>query len=136
MVADLKDDRDARDAYTVEQATKIFSLAPWVGCASATDRLTVGARLFHDSLYFVLLLVWYTGIRNNEAGRVKNVSSVRLVALCDEFLRLGFVHYVEAIKAAGHLAVFPELVAERDGTKKGDVSTASGHRRRAIRLRC
>lgn len=145
MVADLKDDRDARDAYTVEQATEIFSLAPWVGCASATDRLTVGALLFHDSLYFVLLLVWYTGmrreevckllvsdivlehgvwhisIRNNEAGRVKNVSSVRLVALSDELLRLGFIHYVEAIKAAGHLAVFPELVAERDGTKKGDV---------------
>ena len=36
-------------------------------------------------------------------------------------MRLGFVKYVEAIREAGHNAVFPELVVERDGTKKGDV---------------
>lgn len=145
MVADLKNERDARDAYTVEQATEIFSLPPWTGCVGVEDRLTAGEQVVHDSLYFVLLLVWYTGmrreevckllvadvqcehgiwyisIRNNEAGRVKNSNSVRLIAICDELQRLGFIKYVEAIKAAGHLAIFPELLAEREETKKGDV---------------
>lgn len=145
MVPDLKDERDARDAYTVEQANEIFSLPPWTGCAGAHDRLETGNEVFHDSLYFVLLIVWYTGmrreevckllvsevqceagywylsIRNSDAGRVKNVSSVRLIALAEELIRLGFVQYVDAIRGAGHDAVFPELVAERAGTKKGDV---------------
>lgn len=65
--------------------------------------------------------VWYISIRNSEAGRVKNTNSVRLIALSEELIRLGFVRYVEAIQEAGHAAVFPELVAERDGTKRGDV---------------
>ncbi|MBA3526390.1 MAG: tyrosine-type recombinase/integrase [Sphingomonas sp.] len=145
MVPDLKDERDARDAYTVEQAIEIFSLPPWTGCAGTHDRLVPGSEVFHDSLYFVLLIVWYTGmrreevckllvtdvqcdagywyisIRNSNAGRVKNANSVRLIALAEELIRLGFVQYVDAIRAAGHDAVFPELVAERDGTKKGDV---------------
>ena len=145
MVPDLKDDREARDAYTVEQANEIFSLPPWTGCVGVQDRLAPGNEVYHDSLYFVLLIVWYTGmrreevcklliadvqcdggywyisIRNSEAGRVKNTNSVRLIALSEELVRLGFVQYVEAIRAAGHAAVFPELVAERDGTKKGDV---------------
>ena len=144
-VPDLKDARDARDAYTVEQAVEIFSLPPWTGCAGARDRLAPGEEVFHDSLYFVLLIVWYTGmrreevckllvtdvqcdggywylsIRNSEAGRVKNANSVRLIALAEELIRLGFIQYVDAIRAAGHDAVFPELVAERAGTKKGDV---------------
>ena len=64
---------------------------------------------------------WFISIRNSEAGRVKNARSVRLIALSDELIRLGFVKYVEAIRQAGHAAVFPELVAEREGTKKGDV---------------
>lgn len=145
MVPDLKDDRDARDAYSVEQALEIFSLAPWTGCAGAHDRLAAGSAVLHDSLYFVLLIVWYTGmrreevckllvtdvqcdagywylsIRNSDAGRVKYANSVRLIALAQELIRLGFVQYVDAIRAAGHEAVFPELVAERNGTKKGDV---------------
>lgn len=145
MVPDLKDERDARDAYTVEQAVEIFFLPPWTGCAGVEDRLSQGTHIFHDSLYFVLLLVWYTGmrreevckllvtdvqreggywyisIRHSEASRVKNANSVRLIALSDELIRLGFVQYVEAIRAAGHNAVFPELIAEREGTKKGDV---------------
>ena len=145
MVPDLKDEREARDAYTVEQAIEIFSLPPWTGCAGARDRLAVGSEVFHDSLYFVLLIVWYTGmrreevckllvaeiqcdasywfisIRNSAAGRVKNANSVRLIALAGELIRLGFVQYVDAIRAAGHDAVFPELVAESGASTKGDV---------------
>lgn len=144
VAADLKDEREARAAYTVEQGRELFSLPPWTGCRSATDRLSSGDAIFHDALFFVLLLVWYTGMRREEvcklltgdiqqfagidyifvrpttAGRVKTGSSKRFIAVCDELKRLGFIEYVEAIRAAGHDALFPELVSERAKAKKGD----------------
>lgn len=144
MVADIKDERNARAAYTLEQGVELFSLPPWTGCRSLEERLEHGNQIYHDSLFFVLLLVWYTGMRREEvckllvtdvdclngiwfisidftsAGRVKNRSAVRLIAISDELVRLGFVDYFEAIKAAGHDALFPELVSERAGARKGD----------------
>jgi integrase len=144
MVPDIKDERNAREAYTLEQGKQLFSLPPWTGCQSLEERLEAGVQYYHDSLFFVLLLVWYTGMRREEvckllvtdidclngiwfisidftsAGRVKNRSAVRLIAISDELVRLGFVDYFEAIKTAGHDALFPELVSERAGAKKGD----------------
>jgi hypothetical protein len=70
MVPDLKDERDARDAYTVEQAVELFSLPPWTGCAGVEDRLSPGTEIFHDSLYFVLLVVWYNGMRREEVCKL------------------------------------------------------------------
>ncbi len=144
ILPDIKRERDARAAYTVEQGKELFSLPPWVGCASEKKRLENGGEIYHDSLYFVLLLVWYTGMRREEvckllvddvkkiadiwhidvkftsAGRVKTSSSIRLIAICDELRRLGFIEYVQAIRAAGHDALFPEIVSERKNAKKGD----------------
>lgn len=145
MQADVKDERIARAAYTVEQGRELFALPPWTGCAAVNDRLSPGIKIYHDSLYFVLLLVWYTGMRreevckllvtdigwlddimyisidNTEAGRVKNASSKRLIAVCNELRRLGFAQYYDAIRAARYAALFPELVSERAQAKKGDV---------------
>lgn len=144
MVPDLKDERNARAAYRREQRKELFALPAWTGCKSLRDRLHVGDKTYHDSLFYVPLVVWYAGMRREEvckllvtdveclndiwyidigftaAGRVKNQSAVRLIAISDELVRLGFVAYVQSIKAAGHGAVFPELVSERAGSKKGD----------------
>lgn len=144
IAPDIKNERDARAAYSIEQGEELFRLPPWTGCRSVEDRLGPGSQIIHDSLYFVLLLVWYTGMRreevckllvsdiqeldgmwhisvaHTEAGRVKNASSVRLIVICDELIRLGFTDYVRAIAAAGHAALFPELVSERENAKKGD----------------
>lgn len=144
MVPDIKDERNARAAYTLDQGLELFSLPPWTGCRSVDERLEPGDEIFHDSLFFVLLLVWYTGMRREEvckllvsdvdrlngtwfisidftsAGRVKNRSAVRLIAISDELVRLGFIQYFEAIRDAGHEALFPELVSQREGAKKGD----------------
>lgn len=105
---DRKDERAARAAYTPEQGKELFRLPPWTGCESADERLKPGDQILHNALFFVLLLVWYTGMRREEvckllvddiqefagiwhidvrftaAGRVKNQTSVRLVAICDE----------------------------------------------------
>ncbi|HLV07290.1 MAG TPA: hypothetical protein VKY80_06425, partial [Croceibacterium sp.] len=98
---DLKSERDGCTTYTVEQGKELFQLPPWTGCQSVQERLRPGEEVFHDALFFVLLLVWYTGMRREEvckllvddvleyagiwhihvrfteAGRVKNTSSVR-----------------------------------------------------------
>jgi len=142
--ADPKDERDGCAAYTVEQGKELFLLPPWTGCESVKERLEPGDTVIHDALFFVLLLVWYTGMRREEickllvddikeadgiwyidigftkAGRVKTRTSVRFMSICDELIRLGFIDYVMAIRAAGHEAVFPELVSQRANAKKGD----------------
>lgn len=143
---DLKDERDARQRVSNEQATFIFNLPPWTGCRSLHDRLEPGDSLYHDGLFWVLLVVWYTGarreeicklmvadvdcvdgiwflqIRFTEAGRVKNKKSVRIIAIAEELVRLGFVEFVLAMKAAGETLLFPELMPS-GGTKRklGDV---------------
>ncbi|OAH43789.1 hypothetical protein AX777_18405 [Sphingobium yanoikuyae] len=143
---DRKDEREARMRYTLEQGREIFSLPPWTGCVGEKDRFSAGQNVIHDSLYFVLLLVWYTGARREEicklriedvghidgiyflriettdTGRVKNNSAIRCIAVADEVVRLGFGAYVEALKAAGETLLFPEL-APALGTKRkrGDV---------------
>ncbi len=140
-----RDERDEREAYTVEQMTELFSLPPWTGCLDAGNRLVKGTKRFADALVFVLLMVWYTGVRREElckllvsevkqyreiwyldiktsdAGRIKNARSRRYVVICEELLRLGFLSYFEAIKAAGYTALFPELITESGKSKKGDV---------------
>lgn len=143
---DRKDERAARLRYTVAQGRAIFSLPPWTGCAGEHDRLTAGRAVIQDSLFYVLLLVWYTGARreeicklrlvdidvvdgihflriaSTETGRVKNMTSERCIPLAKEIMRLGFVHYVDALKVAGETLLFPEL-EPADGTKRkrGDV---------------
>ena len=140
--------RDDRDRLTNEQGKALFSLAPWTGCKSERkgDRLKEGDHLCHDGLFFVPLLVWYTGarreeicklmvddvktdasipsihIRATEIGRVKNKAADRVIAIADELIRLGFVRYVEALRADGERLLFPELMPA-SSTKRtlGDV---------------
>lgn len=141
-----EDEREARQRYTVEQGRAIFSLPPWAGCVDKNDRLTSGNTVIHDGLFFVLLLVWYTGacreelcklmlndieersetpyllIRATQTGRVKNHSAKRVVVLSDELLRLGFMRYVDAMRAAGETLLFPELMPGNATKRKlGDV---------------
>lgn len=141
-----KDERDARLRYTREQGEAIFRLAPWTGCASTEERLEPGSKVIHDGLFYLLLLVWYTGARREElaklmlddveerhgidyllirptiTGRIKNKSARRVIVIADELIRLGFLRYVEAMRAAGETLLFPEFVPGGDTKRKlGDV---------------
>ncbi len=57
----------------------------------------------------------YFNIRKTHAGTVKTARSVRLVPIHAELQRLGFLAYVEAMKAAGETYVFPEIMPGRPG---------------------
>ncbi|MDB5714906.1 MAG: hypothetical protein JWO15_2303 [Sphingomonadales bacterium] len=143
---DIKAAREARDRISNEQAVVIFHLPPWTGCVGIESRLEAGTSIIHDGLYWVVLLVWYTGARReeicklmvvdvdnfeeiwflqiqfSEIGRLKNKNAVRSVPIAQELLRLGFIQYVEAMRLAGETLLFPGLMPSA-GTKRklGDV---------------
>jgi integrase len=56
--------------------------------------------------------IWYFDIDVTEAGRVKNASSRRWIPVADELRRLGFIDFVEAMRASRQKLLFPELVSE------------------------
>ncbi|NIJ61135.1 site-specific integrase [Qipengyuania flava] len=146
ITPETKDEREARDAYTKEQGEAIFSLPPWTGCAGLSNRLKAGSEIIHDALFFILLLVWYTGARREEicklkldditvdndvpyifirptdTGRIKCKSSKRKIPLHSELLRLGLLKYVEAMKHTGETLFFPEMYPSGKTKRKiGDV---------------
>lgn len=47
--------------------------------------------------------------------KLKNVGSVRRVPIHPELIRLGFLDYVERLRATGAMRVFPDLRPDRDG---------------------
>ena len=137
---DLKKDRDARVEYSVEQGRAIFSLPPWTGCFAIEERLEKGAAIIHDALFWVLLLVWYTGARREEicALRLINVRSehgidyllisdgktenaLRHIPIATELKRLGFLSFVTAMRQAGEHLLFPEIQPGRGKRTLGDV---------------
>jgi integrase len=129
--------REQREAFPVPVARKIFRLPPWHGCANKRHRLKPGRDVYHDSLYWVLPIIWYSGMRREEAcklqvtdiacsedgiwyfdidvteaGRVKNASSRRWIPVADELRRLHFIDFVEAMRVSRQKLLFPELVSE------------------------
>lgn len=146
LTPDIRDQRETRDQLTAEQGRAIFSLPPWSGCAGFEKRLEAGALIIHDALYFVLLLVWYTGARREEicklmvgdiftdgqvpyiyirttsTGRLKTSNATRKIPIHSELVRLGLLRFCKAMKNAGEALLFPEIYPSA-GTKRavGDV---------------
>ncbi|WP_454620457.1 DUF6538 domain-containing protein [Bradyrhizobium cenepequi] len=141
--------RDARAKLPLDQAAAIFRTPPFNNCA-AWDALAEqgpdGLRqVFHCALYFVPILIYYTGCRReelcgamvddvildhgeipyihiakNERRRIKNSQSQRNVPLHPEVLRLNFAAYVKAIKALGYKLLFPDLYSPSSASPLGD----------------
>lgn len=128
--------RKDRSGYTEEQGRIIFSLPPWTGASSPQRRMKPGSMIVHDSWYWVPMIAWYTGMRLDEISSLeldeiecesghwqievkpnslrglKTDSSERVMPVSSELLRLGFIQYVEALRAAGEWLLFPELLPE------------------------
>ncbi|VXC74842.1 integrase [Sphingomonas sp. AX6] len=144
---DDRDDRNERDPYTIEQGKELFTLAIWTGSTSLDVRFgpKSGDAIWHDAAYWVMMIVWYSGMRREEcckllvddideecgifyfnirkthAGTVKTARSVRLVPIHAELRRLGFLDYVNAMRDAGEAYLFPEILPGRSGRPLGDV---------------
>jgi integrase len=130
--------RDERPKLGLDQAMAIFQAPPFHNCAAWNALGEPGPegaqQIFHCALYFVPMLIFYTGCRreelcgamvndvildngelpyihiaSNDQRRIKNIQSRRNVALHPEVLRLNFIEYVKAIKALGYDLLFPDL---------------------------
>lgn len=141
--------RDERAKLPIEKAEAIFRTPPFNNCA-AWDRLAEPGpetlrQIFHCALYFVPILIYYTGCRReelcglmvddvlldngpipyihiakNKQRRIKNAQSQRNVPLNPEVLRLNFAQYVRAIKALGYGLLFPDLYSPSSRSPLGD----------------
>lgn len=141
---DTRNARDQREAYTEEQGRQLFSLPPWTGSASHSQRMEPGDLLVHSSWYFVPMISWYTGMRRDEIcalrlddiveddghwqfecrptdiRRLKTITSARSIPFADELMRLGLPEYVKALRDAGETMLFPELLSESGKGTMGD----------------
>ncbi len=114
----------------------------WHGCDDQWRRTTPGSQIIHDGYYWILPFLVCTAarsdeiaglavgdifldddtpyfyIRTNALRRIKTDASARKVPIADRILKLGFREYVEAIRDAGHAAVFPEFEHAKMGFDK------------------
>ena len=63
---------------------------------------------------------WQIQVKPNALRGLKTDSSERVMPVASELLRLGFIQYVEALRAAGEWLLFPELLPESGIGTLGD----------------
>lgn len=147
LMEEERDERTERDPYTIQQGQELFALRMWTGSPTLDGRFAkgCGGRIWRDAVYWIMPIVWYSGmrreeackllvedigeedgvpyfgIRNTRAGRVKTAKSTRKVPICAELRRLGLLDYVAAMRAAGEEYLFPEIVPGKGGRPLRDV---------------
>ncbi len=141
--------RNARPKLPLDNLKAVFATPPFNGCAGWDRMIEASAAgssvVFHCALYFVPILIYYTGCRREELcglmiddvivdhgnipylhigknarRRIKNTQSQRNIPLHPEVLRLGFLAYIQAIKALGYDLVFPDLFSPTSRSPLGD----------------
>ncbi|MBL0370886.1 site-specific integrase [Rhizobium sp. KVB221] len=150
--------RKERPAFETAELQTLCSLPIWHGCKNEEKRLLAGNLVIHDATYWGPLLAMYTGSRreefcglllsevetfegvhclrleNSAIRDLKTEESQRRVPLHTELIRLGFLDYVEALRSAGHIYLFPELKAAAEGTPMGDVFSDEWEKMRSAAL--
>jgi integrase len=142
-------DRDERLKLPIDCAMAIYRTPPFNNCAGwdtlGKPGLPGAQQIFHCALYFVPILIYYSGCRReelcglmvddvivdngdipylhiakNERRRIKNAQSQRNIPLHPEVIRLNFLNYVKAIKALEYKLLFPDLFSPTSGSPLGD----------------
>lgn len=137
-----RDERATPKSDTME----IFFHAPvFVGCKSFEKLDEPGPHVFHRAAYFAPMLAHYQGMRReeycgldvediivgngdhpyihvcfNQFRRLKNAQSVRNLSLHPELIRLGFLDYIERLRALGIERAFPDLYSPSSRSPLGD----------------
>lgn len=116
-----------------EEVRPLFRLPIFTGCASAEERGVPGPYVYHSALYFLPMFFVYLGARRaevagldidavtrtingpaidlepNDVRGLKTEQSERMLPVPQEMLRLGFMDYVDRLRAIGYTHLFPEL---------------------------
>jgi integrase len=133
--------RKKRNSFKPEETKKLFRHTVWQGSKSADRRHEPGDHIEKDGLYFVPLIVAYTGgrmeeiagltvdailpihghygidIRPHEERRLKNLQSERLIPLHEHLIHLGLLKHQRKLQDLGQKFMFPELLP-RSAKKK------------------
>lgn len=137
--------RDQRSIPDKADVQRLFQRPVFIGYAHWDDIDTPGTEFFHRAEYYCTILAAYEGARREEYcglavddviqdngdipyihiapnafRRIKNLQSVRNLALHPEIIRLGFLDYVETIRALGYQRLFPDLYSPSTRSLLGD----------------
>jgi integrase len=137
--------RDQRSIPPQSSIEAFFRRPLFIGYARWDDIDTPGDAFYHRAEYFCSMIAVYEGARREEYcglhvddivrdngpipyfhiapngfRRIKNVQSVRNLALHPELIRLGFLDYVDAIRALGYTRLFPDLHSPSTKSPLGD----------------
>lgn len=131
--AEIKRARDKRNAFRREDVINVFSHPIWQGCQSDTRRQIKGNTIKQDGLFWVPLIVHYSGarleeiaalpveailpaadsfgfdIRPHEERRLKNLQSERLIPIHGHLIELGLLEHRQLMRSRGEVYLFPEL---------------------------
>lgn len=131
-----------RRPFTKGEAKAFFSSPLYTGSKGEnwSDRFTTGSHIIHDSLYWVPLIaylsgmrlgeicqlyiddignldgVWYFDLNEREDKRLKTSSSRRKVPIHSRLITLGFIKFVQKQKSEGHKRVFTDVKAGSFGS--------------------
>lgn len=130
---ELKRARDKRDAFQRDEVITLFKHFIWHGCKNETRRQDPGGLILKDGLFWVPLIVHYTGarleeiaglpaaavmqqgnhwgfdIRPHEERRLKNLQSERLIPVHEHLIELGLIDHRGRMLARKEDFLFPEL---------------------------
>ncbi len=125
--------RNKRSAFEQKDVLKLFTHPIWSGCKSAERRHDRGDLIIQDGLYWVPLIIHYTGARLEEVAglpvsaivqegdhwgfdiaphserRLKNMQSERILPIHEHLISLGLIRHVHVMKKKGQEFMFPEL---------------------------
>lgn len=130
---ELKRARDKRDAFRRDEVVTLFKHHIWHGCKNETRRQDPGSLVQKDGLYWIPLIVHYTGarleeiaglpveavmqqgnnwgfdIRPHEERRLKNLQSERLIPVHEHLIELGLIDHRDRMLDRKEHFLFPEL---------------------------
>lgn len=67
-----------RDAWKPDEILKLFSLPLFTGCRSAAHHWQPGGVFLQNHLYWAYLLIFFTGMRPSEIGKLRNEQVVEI----------------------------------------------------------
>ncbi len=137
--------RNDRAVPLLSQIEAFFRQPVFTGCADWDKMHAKGEHVLHRAAFFGPLLAHYQGMRReeycglavddvvtdnggvpyvhvcvNEFRRLKNVQSIRNLALHPELIRLNFLEYLRAIQDLGYQRLFPDLYSPSSRSPLGD----------------
>lgn len=132
LVARQNPGKKERDAWRDDEIKKLFSLPLFTGCRSAAHHWEPGNVFVQNHLYWAYILIFFTGMRPSEIGKLRNENIVRIEGVWYFDLRDadGETEETTVKSAAGQrLIPIPRLLIDLGLLERRDVLVKRGEAR-------